>query len=118
MLAACMLIRTVFSLLHLCYSRKTHFSSGYNCWRDPMKPTQILQKLCKDNKLETPHYFQDHVVIGKLCMTFTDEEVLAWNGPLTCKNRDEHLALGVLHRWQEIPKVGCKVRRTISIKLN
>lgn len=76
-----------------------------------MKPTQILQKLCKDNKLEAPHYFQDHVVIGKYCMTFTDEEVFTWNGPATCKNRDEHLALGVLHRWQEIPKVGCKVSR-------
>lgn len=74
-----------------------------------MKPTQILQKLCKDNKLEAPHYFQDHVVIGKFCMTFSDEEVLSWNGPSTCKNRDEHLALAVLHRWQEIPKVGCKV---------
>lgn len=74
-----------------------------------MKPTQILQKLCKDNKLEAPHYFQDHVVIGKYCMTFSDEEVLTWNGPVTCKNRDEHLALAVLHRWQEIPKVGCKV---------
>lgn len=23
-----------------------------------MKPTQILQRLCKENKLETPHYFQ------------------------------------------------------------
>lgn len=92
------------------YLRKSHFSTGYNTWRDPMKPTQILQKLCKENKLETPHYFQDHVVIGKYCMTFSEEEVLAWNGPSTCKNRDEHLALAVLHRWQEIPKVGCKVR--------
>ncbi|XP_037920162.1 otoferlin-like isoform X1 [Hermetia illucens] len=83
--------------------------SGYNRWRDPMKPTQILSKLCKENKLETPHYFQDHVVIGKYCMTFSEEEVIAWNGPTTCKYRDEHLALAVLHRWQEIPKVGCKI---------
>ncbi|XP_055296702.1 otoferlin isoform X2 [Sitodiplosis mosellana] len=82
---------------------------GYNRWRDPMKPTQILQKLCKDNKLETPHYFQDRVVIGRYCMTFTEEEVFAWNGPTTCKNRDEHLALAVLHRWSEIPNVGCKI---------
>lgn len=34
-----------------------HFSShGYNVWRDPMKPTQILAKLCKDGKLDGPHY--------------------------------------------------------------
>ncbi|XP_055370842.1 otoferlin-like [Condylostylus longicornis] len=82
---------------------------GYNRWRDPMKPTQILSKLCKENKLESPHYFQDRVVIGKYCMAFSEEEVVAWNGPTTCKNRDEHLALAVLHRWQEIPKFGCKI---------
>lgn len=74
-----------------------------------MKPTQILQKLCKENKMETPHYFQDRVVIGRFCMTFSEEEVFAWNGPTTCKNRDEHLALAVLHRWSEIPHVGCKI---------
>lgn len=74
-----------------------------------MKPTQILQKLCKENKLETPHYFQDRVVISRYCMTFSEEEVLMWNGPTTCKNRDEHLALAVLHRWEEIPRIGCKV---------
>ncbi|XP_037936219.1 otoferlin-like [Teleopsis dalmanni] len=82
---------------------------GYNQWRDPLKPTQILSKICKENKLDTPHYFQDRVAIGKYCMTFSDEEVIAWNGPTTCKNRDEHLALAVLHRWGEIPKVGCKL---------
>lgn len=86
-----------------------HFSVGYNRWRDPMKPTQILQKLCKENKLETPHYFQDRVLIGRYCMTFSEDEVFAWNGPTTCKNRDEHLALAVLHRWSEIPNVGCKI---------
>lgn len=74
-----------------------------------MKPTQILQKMCKENKLESPHYFQDRVIIGRYCMTFSEEDVLAWNGPTTCKNRDEHLALGVLHRWSEIPRVGCKI---------
>ncbi|XP_058978172.1 otoferlin-like [Musca domestica] len=82
---------------------------GYNQWRDPMKPTQILSRLCKENKLDTPHYFQDRVAIGKYCMTFSDEEVIAWNGPSTCRNRDEHLALAVLHRWSEIPSVGCKL---------
>lgn len=32
------------------------FSHGYNVWRDPMKPTHILAKLCKDGKLDGPHY--------------------------------------------------------------
>lgn len=80
-----------------------------------MKPTQILQRLCKDNKLESPHYFQDRVVISRYCMTFSEQEVLRWNGPTTCKNRDEHLALAVLHRWHEVPRIGCKVN---CFKLN
>uniref|UniRef100_A0A8C7U591 C2 domain-containing protein n=1 Tax=Oncorhynchus mykiss TaxID=8022 RepID=A0A8C7U591_ONCMY len=29
---------------------------GYNVWRDPLKPTQILAKLCKEGKLDGPHY--------------------------------------------------------------
>lgn len=32
------------------------YSHGYNVWRDPMKPTQILAKMCKDGKLDGPHY--------------------------------------------------------------
>jgi otoferlin len=43
-------------------------------------------------------------------MTFSNEEVFSWNSPATCKYRDEHLALAVLHRWEEIPRIGCKVR--------
>lgn len=80
-----------------------------------MKPTQILSKLCKENKLDTPHYFQDRVAIGKYCMTFSDEEVIAWNGPSTCRNRDEHLALAALHRWSEFPNVGCKVGYIVCV---
>jgi otoferlin len=96
-------------MLFRVFSQVFIFSSGYNQWRDPMKPTQILSKLCKENKLESPHYFQDRVVIGRYCMTFSTDEVFSWNSPNTCKYRDEHLALAVLHRWEEIPRVGCKV---------
>lgn len=31
-------------------------SHGYNTWRDPMKPTQILTKLCKEGKVDGPHF--------------------------------------------------------------
>lgn len=31
-------------------------SHGYNVWRDPLKPTQILAKLCKDSKMDQPQY--------------------------------------------------------------
>uniref|UniRef100_A0A8C4HSP4 Otoferlin n=1 Tax=Dicentrarchus labrax TaxID=13489 RepID=A0A8C4HSP4_DICLA len=64
---------------------------GYNVWRDPMKPTQILAKLCKDGKLDGPHYGPE--------------------GRVKVENRktDEHLALTVLKHWEEIPRVGCKL---------
>uniref|UniRef100_A0A672ZSG3 Otoferlin n=1 Tax=Sphaeramia orbicularis TaxID=375764 RepID=A0A672ZSG3_9TELE len=65
---------------------------GYNVWRDPMKPTQILAKLCKDGKLDGPHYGP--------------------GGRVKVENRkqtDEHLALTVLNHWEEIPRVGCKL---------
>ncbi|XP_023341787.1 otoferlin, partial [Eurytemora carolleeae] len=29
---------------------------GYNKWRDPMKPSQILTKLCKEGKIDGPHF--------------------------------------------------------------
>ena len=32
------------------------FSHGFNKWRDPIKPTAILQRLCKDYKLDGPHF--------------------------------------------------------------
>ncbi|XP_055522373.1 otoferlin-like isoform X2 [Wyeomyia smithii] len=93
----------------LCGIAARYEDTGYNQWRDPMKPTQILTKLCKENKLEPPQYLQDRVTIGRYCFTFSHEEIQAWNSPTTCKFRDEHLALAVLHRWEEVPRVGCKI---------
>lgn len=93
-------------------------SYGYNKWRDALKPTQILSKLCKDNKLELPIYQHDRVIIGEFCMTFSLEEVQTWNGSTFKSNLNEHLALAVLHRWSEIPVIGCKVIGNISIKVD
>lgn len=31
-------------------------SHGYNIWRDPMKPSQILARLCKEGKMDPPVY--------------------------------------------------------------
>ena len=45
------------------------YSFGYNQWRDPQKPSQILTKLCKDAKLDGPHFESGKVRIGK--RTFT-----------------------------------------------
>uniref|UniRef100_A0A8C1TQQ9 Otoferlin n=1 Tax=Cyprinus carpio TaxID=7962 RepID=A0A8C1TQQ9_CYPCA len=62
---------------------------GYNVWRDPQKPTQILAKLCKEAKLDGPHYGP--------------------GGKVKVKQTEEHLALTVLRHWEEIPRVGCKL---------
>lgn len=37
---------------------------GYNAWRDASKPTEILTKLCKDNKLDGPHFRPGKIQIG------------------------------------------------------
>uniref|UniRef100_A0A9J7YHL1 Otoferlin b n=1 Tax=Cyprinus carpio carpio TaxID=630221 RepID=A0A9J7YHL1_CYPCA len=71
---------------------------GYNVWRDPMKPTQILAKLCKDGKIDPPHTSkQMHVFF---CFFFRTG---------LKKQTDEHLALAVLNRWDDMPRIGCKL---------
>jgi len=39
-------------------------SDGYNEWRDPVHPTQILSKLCKDYRLDGPFYQPGRVRVG------------------------------------------------------
>ena len=46
---------------------------GYNKWRDPLKPTQILNRLCKEEKLDGPYYADGEVTIGKCIITGPSE---------------------------------------------
>ncbi|KAM3861226.1 otoferlin isoform 2-T2 [Diretmus argenteus] len=80
---------------------------GYNVWRDPMKPSQILAKLCKEGKLDGPHYgpggrvkVANRIFLGST--EIEDESGLK-------KQTEEHLAVTVLKHWEEIPRVGCKL---------
>lgn len=41
------------------------FSVGYNRWRDALKPTQILAKLCKDSKIESSSYTNNTVRLNQ-----------------------------------------------------
>uniref|UniRef100_A0A668VE96 Otoferlin n=1 Tax=Oreochromis aureus TaxID=47969 RepID=A0A668VE96_OREAU len=75
-----------------CGITRAYAIHGYNVWRDPMKPTHILAKLCKDGKLDGPHY-------GPAGRVKVENR----------KQTDEHLALTVLNHWEEIPRVGCKL---------
>ena len=79
---------------------------GYNEWRDPMKPTQILAKLCREGRLDGPHYSRHQVRLGD--RTFTVEREGREEGETSAPDRsyEEQLALGVLRHWEEIPRVG------------
>uniref|UniRef100_A0AAQ4Q0Y1 Fer-1 like family member 6 n=1 Tax=Gasterosteus aculeatus aculeatus TaxID=481459 RepID=A0AAQ4Q0Y1_GASAC len=78
---------------------------GYNAWRDGLKPSELLSKLCRDHGLEEPLFrpgrisVADKVFVGKTCFMHEDEPLESY----------EHLSLKVLHRWAEIPAVGCKL---------
>ncbi|KAJ3613666.1 hypothetical protein NHX12_019912 [Muraenolepis orangiensis] len=80
---------------------------GYNVWRDPMKPTHVLAKLCKEGKLDGPHYGPGGRVKVANRVFMAGTEIEDENG--LKKPTEEHLALTVLKHWEEIPKVGCKL---------
>nr|XP_013189195.1 unnamed protein product [Amyelois transitella] len=79
---------------------------GYNRWRDAMKPTQILAKLCKDGKLDPPAYEFGRVKIGRTVFNMPVDDKELFSNPDTMQ---EQMALVVLHRWQEVPRVGTKL---------
>ncbi|XP_028250241.1 fer-1-like protein 6 [Parambassis ranga] len=78
---------------------------GYNAWRDCLKPSELLSKMCREKGVDGPHFrpgritVADKVFAGKTL--FMDEDQ-----PLECY---EHLSLKILHRWAEIPAVGCRL---------
>ena len=76
------------------------FSSGRNQWRDSLKPTQILTKLCKDHKLSGPSIDNQKIKIGMTTFRFADptNDLL---GQLPILS-EEDMALAVLHNWSNI----------------
>ncbi|XP_044865030.1 otoferlin-like [Mauremys mutica] len=90
-----------------CGISQTYSTHGYNTWRDPGKPTQILAKLCREGKVDGPHYGpRGRVKVANRVFT-GPREMEDENGQK--KQTDEHLALAVLRHWEEIPRVGCKL---------
>ncbi|XP_068632419.1 otoferlin-like [Battus philenor] len=79
---------------------------GYNKWRDAMKPTQILAKLCKDGKLDPPIYEYGRVKVGRTIFNMPMDDTEIFSNPDTI---EEQMALVVLHRWQEVPRVGTRL---------
>uniref|UniRef100_A0AAR2LV41 Fer-1 like family member 6 n=1 Tax=Pygocentrus nattereri TaxID=42514 RepID=A0AAR2LV41_PYGNA len=80
---------------------------GYNAWRDCIKPTELLIKLCKENRLDNPRFTPGRISIGE--KVYTGKTVFVDEGNNQIVESYEHLALKVLHRWEEMPDVGCKL---------
>uniref|UniRef100_A0A8B9ZT65 Otoferlin n=1 Tax=Anas zonorhyncha TaxID=75864 RepID=A0A8B9ZT65_9AVES len=90
-----------------CGVAQTYSIHGYNVWRDPMKPSQILSKLCKEGKVDGPHFGPGgRVKVANRVFT-GPTEIEDENGQK--KQTDEHLALTVLRHWEDIPRAGCKL---------
>ncbi|XP_024943161.1 otoferlin [Cephus cinctus] len=85
-----------------CGIAKTYSTTGYNAWRDRESPTQILEFICKKNNLPLPEYRMDYVKIGKIKFWFN-----AVLDDVTAVDKDECMALNVLHQWQNFPICGC-----------
>ncbi|XP_033842448.1 fer-1-like protein 6 [Periophthalmus magnuspinnatus] len=71
---------------------------GYNAWRDCLKPSEILSKLCRENGLSGPSFAPGRITIGEKVFTgatvfMHDEEP---------KESYEDLSLKVLHQWSDI----------------
>uniref|UniRef100_A0A8C9EZM1 Otoferlin n=1 Tax=Pavo cristatus TaxID=9049 RepID=A0A8C9EZM1_PAVCR len=86
-----------------CGVSQTYSIHGYNIWRDPMKPSQILSKLCKEGKVDGPHFGPG----GRVKVANR-----VYTGPTEIEDENgtyEHLALTVLRHWEDVPRAGCKL---------
>ena len=68
-------------------------SCGYNAWRDPMKPTAILAKLCKDAKVDGPHFMPNRVRLANRIFTLPPD--LDEEGKLVCHCTFRNLSTGL-----------------------
>uniref|UniRef100_A0A452VB80 Fer-1 like family member 6 n=1 Tax=Ursus maritimus TaxID=29073 RepID=A0A452VB80_URSMA len=91
----------------ICGLQSQYEIEGYNAWRDTSKPTEILTKLCKDNKLDGPYFRPGKIQIGN--QVFSGKTVFTEEDSDETVESYEHLALRVLHSWEDIPEVGCKL---------
>ncbi|XP_006916631.1 fer-1-like protein 6 [Pteropus alecto] len=91
----------------ICGLQSQYEIDGYNAWRDTSKPTEILTKLCKDNKLDGPYFRPGKIQIGN--QVFSGKTVFTEEDADETVESYEHLALKVLHSWKDIPEVGCRL---------
>ncbi|KAK2511343.1 Fer1l6, partial [Columba guinea] len=80
---------------------------GYNAWRDAIKPSEILTKLCKDYRISGPFMRPGEIQVGT--KVFKGQTVFTEAENEEPVESYEHLSLKVLHAWEEIPGAGYKL---------
>ncbi|XP_061697140.1 fer-1-like protein 6 [Syngnathoides biaculeatus] len=79
---------------------------GYNAWRDCLKPSELLAKLCRENDVDGPHFRPGRITVGN--KVFTGKTLFMHEDDEPIESY-EHLSLKILHRWAEIQDIGCKL---------
>ncbi|OPJ88353.1 fer-1-like protein 6 [Patagioenas fasciata monilis] len=80
---------------------------GYNAWRDAIKPSEILTKLCKDYRISGPFMRPGEIQVGT--KVFKGQTVFTEAENEEPVESYEHLSLKVLRAWEEIPGAGYKL---------
>ncbi|XP_020629755.1 otoferlin-like isoform X2 [Orbicella faveolata] len=84
-----------------CGLQESYATFGFNKWRDPMRPTQILAKICKEEGLDGPHYSTGRVRIDNKVFGATSQ-VLEESGHF--RQSDEPVALKALRGFHTLKR--------------
>ncbi|XP_048582007.1 otoferlin isoform X3 [Nematostella vectensis] len=84
-----------------CGLQDQYATFGFNKWRDPLRPTQILAKLCKEEGLDGPHYSTGRVRVDNKVFVAAPQ-ILEESGHW--KQSDEPSALRCLKQFQTLKR--------------
>uniref|UniRef100_A0A4W3JUH3 Fer-1-like protein 4 n=1 Tax=Callorhinchus milii TaxID=7868 RepID=A0A4W3JUH3_CALMI len=89
-----------------CGLPKQYDTQGYNAWRDSLKPTQLLAKLCKGLEIMDIEYRPEEVKVNNKIFKIPND--LLKKNPKQ-EMSDELKALYVLQHWKEMPVYGVEL---------
>ncbi|XP_073975389.1 otoferlin-like isoform X3 [Rhodnius prolixus] len=82
-----------------CGISQIYNEDGYNKWRDVMKPTHLLEKLCHHYHLDLPQYEGNTVMVANS----------KFSGMLSKEDPRECAALTALKHWDTLDSIGCSL---------
>ncbi|XP_055527083.1 otoferlin [Wyeomyia smithii] len=90
--------------------RSRHFASlglpeeynptGYNAWRHPLSPSELLKQMCLESGIIAPNYVGNSVQLAG--QTFYDNSTIS-----IAESLRERLALSALKKFDQVPVLGC-----------